>query len=104
VILEGMALLAVGLTLFQRWLAVAGVVTLVAVAARYVVDNTANGNIPYWAMLGVAGLLLLGVGVLMLLEREWWDRTKARMARWWLEQEDSGPGDEPPDAEPAPQP
>ena len=99
-----MALLAVGLTLFQRWLAVAGVVTLVAVAARFVFDNTANGNIPYWVMLGVAGLALLGVGVLMLLERDWWDRTKARMARWWLEGErPEPPGPGAPSA-PAPQP
>jgi hypothetical protein len=104
VIVQGMALLAVGLTLFQRWLAVAGVVTLVAVAARFVFDNTANGNIPYWVMLGVAGLALLGVGVLMLLERDWWDRTKARMARWWLEGErPEPPGPGAPSA-PAPQP
>jgi hypothetical protein len=42
-------------------------------------------------MLGVAGLLLLGVGVLMLLERDWWDRSRAHMVRWWLEGEAEPP-------------
>jgi hypothetical protein len=88
----GMGLLAAGFALFQRWLVVSGVVTLVGVAARFIFDRTTSGAIPYWVVLGVAGLALLGVGVLMLLERDWWDRTKARIAHWWLEAQFPGGG------------
>jgi hypothetical protein len=80
-----------GLVMVQRWLAVSGVVTLIGVAGRFVFDSTSSGHVPYWLMLGVAGLLLLGVGVLMLLERDWWDRSRAHMVRWWLEGEAEPP-------------
>jgi hypothetical protein len=91
VIAQGLALLALGLVMVQRWLAVSGVVTLIGVAGRFVFDSTSSGHVPYWLMLGVAGLLLLGVGVLMLLERDWWDRSRAHMVRWWLEGEAEPP-------------
>ncbi|MGI8925353.1 MAG: hypothetical protein ACR2HN_01750 [Tepidiformaceae bacterium] len=27
----------------------------------------------------------MGVGMALLVARDWWDRTKTRLARWWLE-------------------
>ena len=39
---------------------------------------------PYWLMLGIAGSLLLGGGVLLLLQRERWDALRASVGRWWI--------------------
>ena len=39
--------------------------------------------IPYWLTLGLAGLLLLGGGVLLLSQRERWERVRSRASRWW---------------------
>jgi len=85
IIAEGLVLLAAGLAITQRWLTVAGVLALVGVAGRFVFATTAGGAVPYWLTLGLVGLALLGVGVLMLLERDWWDRARSRLTHWWLE-------------------
>jgi hypothetical protein len=73
--------LALAFTLGARWLAVSGVLTLsgVAIRALYV----SRDAVPYWLMLGIAGLILLAVGVVLLLEREWWDRSRQRVMDWW---------------------
>jgi hypothetical protein len=39
---------------------------------------------PYWLTLGLVGTALLGVGMLLLLQRERWERARSRIARWWL--------------------
>lgn len=69
-LVEGAALLAVALALGARWLGVSAVLTLSAVALRYLWLQ--RNAVPYWLMLAIAGLLLLGVGIAVLFQREWW--------------------------------
>jgi hypothetical protein len=79
-IAAGLLLLAVGLALYARWLVVGGVLTLTAVAVRWLVTES---DVPYWLTLGVVGMVLLAFGTLLLLERDRWDRARERMRRWW---------------------
>ncbi len=80
-LIEGAALLAVALALGARWLGVSAVLTLSGVAIRYLWER--RNAVPYWLMLAVAGLLLLGVGISVLFQREWWDRNRDRLRAWW---------------------
>ena len=81
-IAAGLILLAAGLGLSARWLVVGGVITLTTVAVRWLV---AESSVPYWLTLGLAGMALLGFGMLLLLERDRWDRIRARVRRWWTD-------------------
>jgi hypothetical protein len=78
----GAALLAAGLALAARWLVVCGVLSLSGVAVRWLLTTNA---VPYWLILGVAGMMLLAIGMVLLLERERWDRARMRIDRWWGE-------------------
>lgn len=78
----GLALLTVGLALAARWLVVGGVLTLSAVALRWL---GSDAHLPYWVTLGLLGIALLGFGLLLLLERERWERARARLGRWWID-------------------
>jgi len=80
-LVEGAALLVVALALDARWLGVSAVLTISGVAIRYLWER--RDAVPYWLMLAVAGLLLLGVGIAVLFQREWWDRNRARLQIWW---------------------
>jgi hypothetical protein len=79
-IAAGLILLAAGLALSARWLVVGGVLTLTTVAIRWLVTES---SVPYWLSLGLAGMALLGFGMVLLLERDRWDRLRARVRRWW---------------------
>jgi hypothetical protein len=85
VIAEGVALAAAGFALSQRWLVVAGVAGVGGAALRYFFLSGGEGGTPYWVWIGLAGILLLTAGVLMLLERDWWDRARGHLSHWWLE-------------------
>ncbi|MCY4615518.1 MAG: hypothetical protein OXC71_03885 [Chloroflexi bacterium] len=82
-LVEGLALLGMAIALNTRWLAVTAVVTLSGVALRFLWVNRDTNVVPYWVMLAVAGFVLLAVGVTVLLQREWWDRSRARLQRRW---------------------
>ena len=82
-LIEGVALLGVAIALNTRWLAVTAVATLSGVALRFLWVNRDTDVVPYWVMLAVAGFFLLAVGVTVLLQREWWDRSRARLQRRW---------------------
>jgi len=89
-IFESLLLLFVGFALSHRWLVVGGVLTLVGVAGRFF---TSGGHQPpYWLTLGLVGTALLAAGVLLLGARDWWDRTRGRIARWWMAKQYGGPG------------
>jgi len=45
---------------------------------------------PYWLLLGIAGTALIGFGLLVLLEREAWDRFRVAVVRWWTETQSMG--------------
>ncbi len=78
VLLEGFALLGVGLVLTERWLAAVGVLSISRLGVRWVFE--VGLNLPYWLTLGVAGMGLLGLGLLLLFQREWWERAIARIS------------------------
>ena len=80
-LVEGGAFVAIAFLLAARWLAVSGVVTVSGVAIRMLLES--SDVIPYWLTLSVAGFLLMGVGVLLLLERERWERVRSRTGQWW---------------------
>ena len=82
-LIEGIALLGLAIALNTRWLAVTAVATLSGVALRFLWVNRDTDVVPYWVMLAVAGFFLLAVGVTVLLQREWWDRSRARLQRRW---------------------
>ena len=82
-LVEGAVFLGVSFALGARWLAVSGVLTISGVAIRAL--WVSRDAVPYWLMLGLAGLLLLAAGFVLLLQREWWDRVRARMIGWWAQ-------------------
>ncbi len=82
-LIEGIVLLGIAMALGARWLGVSGVVTLSGVALRFLWVNRDNDAVPYWVMLAVAGFVLLAIGLTVLLQRDWWDRTRLRLQTWW---------------------
>lgn len=82
-LVEGLALLGVALALNTRWLAASAVATLSGVALRFLWVNRNTEAVPYWVMLAAAGFALLAVGLTVLLQREWWDRTRLRLRTRW---------------------
>jgi hypothetical protein len=85
-IAEGLLFLVIGFTMTMRWLVVGGVFALSGVAIRWFFSGGGPGaEVPYWLTLGIIGTGLLMVGLLLLLERERWDRARGRIGRWWIE-------------------
>ncbi len=82
-LIEGIALLGIAMVLGARWLGVSGVFTLSGVALRFLWVNRDSDAVPYWVMLAVAGFVLLAIGLMVLLQRDWWDRTRLRLQTWW---------------------
>jgi uncharacterized membrane protein len=80
-LIEGAALLAVALALGARWLGVSAILTITGVALRFLWEQ--RTAVPYWLMLGVAGMLLVAVGIVVLFQREWWDRNRVLLREWW---------------------
>ena len=80
-LVEGGAFVGISFLLAARWLAVSGVVTISGVALRMLVES--SDVVPYWLTLSVAGFLLLGVGVLLLLQHERWELVRSRTGQWW---------------------
>jgi hypothetical protein len=68
----GIAMLLGGLALHGRWLVASALVTITATAGGWSPAATA---VPYWALLGVAGTVLIAAGLLSL--RAAWDRSSA---------------------------
>ena len=79
----GLLFLVAGFVLSARWLVTGGVLTLTGVAVRWL--TVFGTEAPYWLTLGAVGTALLGVGLLLLLQRERWDEARRSVARWWLQ-------------------
>lgn len=80
---EGLFFLALAFVLRARWLVPAGTLVLSGVAVRWLLES--GETVPYWVTLGLIGTLLLGGGLFVLVNIEWWNRTRARASRWWQE-------------------
>ena len=78
----GVTLLVTGLAVNGRWLVPIAVVTLTGVAGRLLTGGFVT--VPYWALLAGAGTLLIGGGLLLLFEREAWDRFRQDARDWWF--------------------
>jgi uncharacterized membrane protein len=82
---EGAVFLILGFILAARWLVAGGVLTYAGIAIR--VLELFGTRAPYWLTLAVVGMACLGVGVLLLFQRERWDGARNRLSRWWLREE-----------------
>ena len=80
---EALLFLALGLILAARWLVAGAVLTFTGIAIRALALYGTQA--PYWLTLGIIGMALLGVGTLLLLQRERWDRARGWIGRWWRE-------------------
>jgi len=83
VIAEALGLLGLGFAFAQRWLTVAGVITVAAAGGRFAFTSGV-AELPTWVVIGLVGILLLALGVFLLFERDWWEKTRNRLAAWWL--------------------
>jgi len=72
----------VGLTFRHRWqiLAAIGVIGIESIRGIFEVVN----RIPSFATFAIAGALLLAIGFLLLLKREFFERQRRRATRWWV--------------------
>ncbi len=95
----GLSMLLIGLVMHARWLVSAGVSTLTLTSLRMVTGGLFST--PYWLLLGLAGTALLGIGFLVLLERERWDRLRRRVMAWWSAAEAAAPPADSGDAAPS---
>ncbi len=73
--------LVTGAALRRRWYVVASLAVLGVQALRALADVV--NRLPNWASFGLAGLLLLVAGFVLLADRERWSRWRAMFDRWW---------------------
>jgi hypothetical protein len=66
-LVEGLALVGIGIAVRWRVLVVGGVAGAVVIALRLLFDVASE--LPWWAILGGSGILLLGIAVALLLIR-----------------------------------
>ena len=82
-LLESASFVVVAFLLRARWLLVGGVLTASGVGIRWIAES--GDNVPYWAILGAGGMLLIAAGTSLLVHRERWERLAGRNARWWTQ-------------------
>lgn len=80
-IVEGLAFLALGLAAGIRWLVPPGILVLSGVAIRWMLET--GQTMPYWLTLGLLGTVLLAMGMVVLLNNNWWSRTRTGVSHWW---------------------
>lgn len=73
--------LVTGAVLRRRWYVVVSLAVLGIEALRALGDVV--NRLPNWASFGLAGLLLLVVGFVLLADRERWSRWRATFDQWW---------------------
>jgi hypothetical protein len=80
-LIEATLFLAGGITLRRRGILSAGVLFMVLVAGRTLLD--AINAMPNELVVAVCGIALLGIGMGILLWREQWDRWQRTVVSWW---------------------
>jgi hypothetical protein len=81
---EGIVFLILGLVLSARWLVAGGVLAFTVVALRGL--TLFGTKVPFWLTLAVTGMVSVGLGILLLLERERWERACRWIGDWWLQE------------------
>jgi hypothetical protein len=78
---EGLLLLGVALVLRSVWLLAASTGFVVLDALRYLFD--ASRALPNWAILAIAGTVVMAAGTAILLSRERWTDWQRTVQAWW---------------------
>jgi hypothetical protein len=78
---EGLLLLGVALVLRSVWLVAASTGFVVLDALRYLFD--ASRALPNWAILAIAGTVVMAAGTAILLSRERWTDWQRTVQAWW---------------------
>jgi len=79
---EALAVLLLGVGARRRFLVLPGVGFIVVAALRQAFA-TGGGGLPPWAVLAIAGAVVLGVGFSLLLQFDLWLRWHRAMVAWW---------------------
>jgi hypothetical protein len=85
---ETIAYLAVGLLLRRRLMVVPALAFAAIAGALFAFEIEAEGGVPPWAILAIVGVLLIGVGFLFLVRRDFWERAQRAVLGWWQAWED----------------
>lgn len=81
VFFEILLVLGVGVLLHRRWLVAAAVAALGLETIRGLID--AVNRLPNYVLFAASGALLLGMGFVLLLNREAWRAWSNRVIAWW---------------------
>jgi hypothetical protein len=81
VFFEILLVLGVGVLLHRRWLVAAAIAALGLETIRGLID--AVNRLPNYVLFAASGALLLGVGFVLLLNREAWRAWSNRVIAWW---------------------
>jgi hypothetical protein len=82
-IAESVALLAVSIVLRRRAMLATAAGFLTLAGGRVLLD--AVNVMPNWIVVMIAGVALLGIGTLILIGRDRWDRWEAALVKWWAD-------------------
>ena len=80
---ESIAYLATGLLLRRRLMVVPALAFAAVAGALFAFERQAGGGLPPWAILGLVGGFLIGVGFLFLMRRDIWERAQRAVLGWW---------------------
>jgi len=80
---ETIAYLLVGLLLRRRLMVVPALAFAVLSGALFAFEIQAEGAPPAWAILAIVGVVLLGLGFLFLIRRDFWQRAQEMAVNWW---------------------
>ncbi len=87
-LVEAIALLALALVQRGLWLLATSTGFIVLDGLRYLFD--AARALPNWMTVAIAGLVLIGAGVTILLTREQWTRWQDEVRSWWYREAPAG--------------
>jgi hypothetical protein len=87
VILLAESLLFLALAILERrvWLLTVALSFVVSNVVHYAVfgDGSGEGGLPSWALLAIAGILVMAAGTAILMGRDRWSEIQASLLGWW---------------------